>query len=307
MVKLRLIIESALLGVITSTAWAQSAPAIQQRATGSPCANIVALSGAKVDCSSLTPDQKRILGSIPGLLKKILDKQPDLAGLKTEMDQVYALVRSNSGAAEGVTISVDNKSNGNDFSGTRSYGGPLSVKVDNQSDQNTFKNMESIRDCVAPGAPHQIARYKTVSDESLRQSVIDFSKSLREFSSSTQQQEEAENTQRSEHIRATIDFKSMSQDQMLQVSHQLSIENWQIEQKNEAELAAKIGEEFLGQATEYREELRWRLSKASLLPPETFVELARTFWPDPTGEPQLNVYTLKQTASYLENLARQLP
>jgi hypothetical protein len=206
-----------------------------------------------------------------------------------------------------VSISVDNKSSGNAFSDTRSYGAPLSIKVDHQSDQNTFTNSEAIKDCVMPGAPHQIAKYKTVSNESLRESVIEFSKSLREFAGSTEQREEIARTQRREHIRATVDFQSMSQDQMRQVSHQLSIEELGIAKKNEAELETKIGGEFLGQATEYREELRWRLSKASLLPPETFVELARTFWPDLTGNPQLNVYTLKQTASYLENLARQLP
>ena len=302
------VLLSSLLFWASTALNAQTVPQIKQQAEQSVCTNIVALTGSTINCAAPTIEQQRILKSIPVLLKKILDKQPDLAGLKNEMDQVFALVRAaNPGAGEGLTISVDNKSNGNDFSDTRSYGGPLNIKVDNQSDQNTFKNSESIRDCVMPGAPHQIAKYKKVINESLRESVIEFSKSLREFASSAEQQEETERTLRSEHIRATVDFQSMSQDQAREVSHQLFIEDLEIDKKNEAELAAKIGEQFLGQATEYREELRWRLSKASLLPPETFVELARTFWPDPTGNPALDVRTLKQTASYLENLARQLP
>jgi hypothetical protein len=82
-----------LLGIATLSN-GQTAPTVDQIAKNSPCANIVALSGAKVDCGHLTPEQQRILKSIPVLLQKILGKQPNLVELKSEMDQVYAFVRA---------------------------------------------------------------------------------------------------------------------------------------------------------------------------------------------------------------------
>jgi hypothetical protein len=234
----------------------------------------------------------------------MLDKQPDLVGLKREMDQIYALIQANSVSPDtGATISILNKSDDNVVSGNRAFNVPFKVNVDNQSDRNTIKENEAIKDCVVSDIPHQIVKYKDISNESLRESVIGFSNQLREFASSTEQEEEKRQNERSEHMRATIDLHSITPEQ----ARKLGKEGREIYEKEQAQLAASIGEKFLGQATEFRDELRWRLQKSSLLPPESFMEMSRTFWPDPTGNPQLDDITVKQTATYLENLARQLP
>ncbi len=291
--------------LVPTFSFCQTTPDIRQKSDQSTCSNVVALTGSvDIKCSSLTPRQQRILKSIPSLLKKILDKQPDLVELKAEMDQVYALVQANSATPDsGATILIDNGSNGNVVSGTRAINVPLNVKVDHQSDRNRITGNEAIKDCVVADIPHRIMRYKDVSNESLRGSVIGFANQLREFASSTEQEDEMQRDQRSEHIRAAIDLHSITPEQ----ARKLGEEGREIDEKNQTQLAALIREKYLGQATEFREELRWRLQKASLLPPESFTEMLNTFWSSPVGDPELNVRTVNQTAAYLENLARQLP
>lgn len=289
---------------VALSASGQTTPTMHQTAENSPCANIVALSGANVDCSSLTPEQERLLRNIPGLLKKILDKQPDLVGLKNEMDQIYAIVRANAAAPNlGATISIDNKSDDNYISGTRAINGPLGIKVDHQSDHNTITDSEAIKDCVVPDIPHEIVKYKDISNESLRESVNAFANQLREFASSTEQEEEKQQDERSAHFRATIDPSTITKEKAIE----LGAEGREIYVKEQAQLAASIGEKFLEQATEFREELRWRLQKSSLLQPVSLTEMIYTFWPAPGATPQLDVRSLQQTAAYLENLAGQLP
>ena len=291
--------------LVPTLSFCQTTPNISQKSGQSMCSNIVALAGsANINCSSLTPEQQRILKSIPILLKKILDKQPDLVGLKTEMDQVYALVHANSaGPDTGATISIDHQSDDNVVSGNRAFNVPLKVNVDNQSDRNAISKNEAIQDCVVPDIPHEIVKYKDISNESLRESVNAFANQLREFASSTEQEEEKQQDERSAHFRATIDPSTITKEKAIE----LGAEGREIYVKEQAQLAASIGEKFLGQATEFREELRWRLQKSSLLQPESFMEMSHTFWPDPTGNPQLDDITVRQTAAYLENLARELP
>lgn len=74
MTRLKLKIEISILTLCFATlAKGQLTPTVNQAASQSPCANIVALSGAKVDCSNLTPAQKKALESIPAILKATLE------------------------------------------------------------------------------------------------------------------------------------------------------------------------------------------------------------------------------------------
>jgi hypothetical protein len=291
--------------LVPTLSFCQTTPSISQKSDQSTCSNIVALTGsANINCSSLTPKQQQILKSIPVLLKKILDAQPDLVGLKIEMNQIYALVQANSASPDsGATISIDNGSSGNVISGTRAINVPLKVKVDHQSDRNMITDNEAIKDCVVADIPHQIVKYKDVSNESLRGSVIGFANQLREFASSTEQEDEKQRDERIEHMRKTVDPRNITPEE----ARKLGEEGREIDEQNQAHLAALIREKYLGQATEFREELKWRLQKASLLPAESFTEMVYTFWPSPVGDPELDVRTVNQTAAYLENLARQLP
>ena len=83
--------------ITTSTAFAQTKP---EKVAPSSCSNIVALTGdANINCSSLTPEQQKLLKEIPPLLRQILSNQVDVPRLKTEMDAILKLVESNANSA----------------------------------------------------------------------------------------------------------------------------------------------------------------------------------------------------------------
>ncbi|MGD0546640.1 MAG: hypothetical protein ABR991_02285 [Terracidiphilus sp.] len=64
---------------------------IRQKADQSTCSNIVALSGrVDINCSSLTPEQAKLLARIPGILNRILANQPDPELLMRKLDEILA-------------------------------------------------------------------------------------------------------------------------------------------------------------------------------------------------------------------------
>jgi len=70
-------------------AHAQNGPTVQQKSEKSTCSNIVALTGnVNLNCSSLTPEQKKILERIQVLLKKILANQSDSKALLDKIDKM---------------------------------------------------------------------------------------------------------------------------------------------------------------------------------------------------------------------------
>ena len=70
-------------------------PSVKQDAKNSSCSNIVALAGnVKVDCSSLTPTQKKTIESIPLLLQKILSEQVDPDALMTAVTHIESEVNT---------------------------------------------------------------------------------------------------------------------------------------------------------------------------------------------------------------------
>lgn len=65
---------------------------IRQESIRSSCSNIVALAGsANVNCSSLTPQQQKIIEEIPSLLKKILVNQLDPSLVMAKLDQLVSI------------------------------------------------------------------------------------------------------------------------------------------------------------------------------------------------------------------------
>ena len=64
------------------------APSVSQGANRTSCSNIIALAGnVDVNCSSLTPAQRKVLAQIPGMLNKILANQnPD--ALMAKLDEI---------------------------------------------------------------------------------------------------------------------------------------------------------------------------------------------------------------------------
>jgi hypothetical protein len=62
-------------------------PSVKQDAKDASCSNIVALAGnATVNCSSLTPQQRKILEGIPAVLNKILASQLDPDSLMAKLE-----------------------------------------------------------------------------------------------------------------------------------------------------------------------------------------------------------------------------
>lgn len=79
-------ISRSLLGLAlllcASSAYAQNAPKVDQTATKSVCANIVALGGSKVDCSNLTAAQMKLLKQIHAVVMRLMAGQIDATKLE---------------------------------------------------------------------------------------------------------------------------------------------------------------------------------------------------------------------------------
>lgn len=83
----------AILAVSFSAA-AQITPGLKQESKNSPCSNIVALAGnATINCSSLTPTQRKIIEAIPSVLHKILINQLDPDAVMVKLDEILQGVR----------------------------------------------------------------------------------------------------------------------------------------------------------------------------------------------------------------------
>ncbi len=77
------------LSFIATGAHGQSMPNLEQNSAKSACSNIVALSGdVNINCSSLTPQQKKTLDTIPAILRKILANQIDTKAVMDKLDEI---------------------------------------------------------------------------------------------------------------------------------------------------------------------------------------------------------------------------
>jgi hypothetical protein len=89
-----LLIPSVFLFLLVIEAIGQNPSTVTQEAKSSQCSNIVALAGdVKIDCTSLTPAQQKLVESIPGLLHKILVNQLDPNTVTTKLDEILKEVR----------------------------------------------------------------------------------------------------------------------------------------------------------------------------------------------------------------------
>jgi hypothetical protein len=69
----------------------QTKPTIRQHAKNSACSNIVALAGnVNINCSSLTPEQRKLINGIPDVLRKLLANQIDPKAVLVALDQIKA-------------------------------------------------------------------------------------------------------------------------------------------------------------------------------------------------------------------------
>jgi hypothetical protein len=75
------------LGVLCS-AYGQVQQPVTQTATKSSCVNIVALSGAKVDCTHLTEEQQKAIADIPAILKMALEDQSYFKEIREKLDEL---------------------------------------------------------------------------------------------------------------------------------------------------------------------------------------------------------------------------
>jgi hypothetical protein len=74
----------------------QTPPSVKQEAKDSVCSNIVALSGnVSINCSSLTPAQRKLIENIPAVLNKILANQLDPDVVMAKLDEILKAVNPN--------------------------------------------------------------------------------------------------------------------------------------------------------------------------------------------------------------------
>jgi hypothetical protein len=91
-----LLITSAVVFVLAGITTGQNPPTVTQEAKGSPCSNIVALTGdVKIDCSSLTSAQQKIIDSIPALLRNIIAHQLDADKVIAKLDDCLKMENPN--------------------------------------------------------------------------------------------------------------------------------------------------------------------------------------------------------------------
>jgi hypothetical protein len=80
---------SAIFVILCGPVLCQTVPSITQDAKNSSCSNIVALVGSvSLDCSSLTPEQQKLIESIPALLRKMLAEQLDPKLVMEKLDEI---------------------------------------------------------------------------------------------------------------------------------------------------------------------------------------------------------------------------
>jgi hypothetical protein len=86
--KINLILKLTLLIGVATPISGQTVPNVSQNATQSTCSNIVALSGARVNCSNLTPAQKKALADVPSILKMALENQGYLEAILAKLNEM---------------------------------------------------------------------------------------------------------------------------------------------------------------------------------------------------------------------------
>src|ERR1700733_9042687 len=87
MIRTKTAIELVMLFSVAAFAIGQAPPTVHQTATQSSCSNIVALSGAKVDCSNLTPEQRKSLADIPAIMKMALENKNYLDAILAKLNE----------------------------------------------------------------------------------------------------------------------------------------------------------------------------------------------------------------------------
>jgi hypothetical protein len=117
--RMTLAIESVIIICFASFGRSQTAPQVHQTATWSTCSNIVALSGAKVDCSNLTPAQKKALEGIPSILKMTLENRDYFEAVMRKLDEISK--------ADAATPSINVTTNGANSPGVGVNTGIVSV------------------------------------------------------------------------------------------------------------------------------------------------------------------------------------
>jgi hypothetical protein len=100
---------SILLSIATTLAHGQGTLTAQQKADFATCSNIVALAGdININCSSLTPEQEKLLKKIPVLLNKIIVNQGDQKLIADKLDQMIDTLSHLSQPAPTTVVSAPN-------------------------------------------------------------------------------------------------------------------------------------------------------------------------------------------------------
>jgi hypothetical protein len=86
--KIATAVESIMIICSVAFVYGQTTSNVHQTATRSTCSNIVALSGAKVDCSNLTPAQKKALENIPSILRMTFENKDYLDAIMKKLDEI---------------------------------------------------------------------------------------------------------------------------------------------------------------------------------------------------------------------------
>jgi hypothetical protein len=95
--RIRRVLRTSIVIVFYGTlGLSQTQPSVKQEAKDTSCSNIVALAGnVSVNCSSLTPAQRKLIQSIPAVLNKILANQLDPEAVMRKLDEILHAINPN--------------------------------------------------------------------------------------------------------------------------------------------------------------------------------------------------------------------
>lgn len=197
-------------------------------------------------------------------------------------------------------IKVDGGSNNNTFSGNRFINVQrVGITATGNSSGNIFTDNTILQTKDQPSVPYQqLPKYKNVANKTLHDEVIDFANNMRKFNSDFETDYDNAHPPPAD-PRPLI---PLTHEEIQKLNEDRAKRFIQMDK----DFSFQVSKNYLAQATEYRNEMIWRLKAAGTQPQGSGTDLLNTFWGTP-GDENLNERSVTGTATYLESLARQLP
>lgn len=239
------------------------------------------------------------LSNIPPLTAPVAEQKTDHPkGSHVGDSQRPPTATDSSEKEAGATVALEGRSNHNTFSGNRFINVPnVTIRASDDSKDNLISDNLIATVKETPLEIRQLPKYKKVSNKKLTSMITDFANEMRRYEADFEEQHSPPSP-----LPRPNPFVIPSREEQHRENQELIKREKELSENFELEASKR----YLVQATEYRNEILWRLNKNGVHPALYGSESWATFWAVP-GETIVDPHSVKETATYLENLARQLP